>query len=202
MAVLLWSFYRTFVSHYFSFTGNLKHGSYKSCVKFGKKFWLSIWWMFVNHFLIRLYVEGINITATKQVVSFCYCNTKRFPGFHQSEQSFGGVSDYKSATFRVRNKASQESFLENCESKLAFFWEIANQRFWWLNIFCALLYLLCPRLYEAYELYISDSKITKTKLLTQSNAKSFFQQWCERRTKPKGHHINTQKKQLKELYTR
>ena len=41
---------------------------------------------------------------------------------------------------------------------------------------------------------ISERNIIKTKLLTQSKAKAFIQQYCKLRRKPKEHHLNIQKK--------
>ena len=42
---------------------------------------------------------------------------------------------------------------------------------------------------------ISERNIIKTKLLTQSKAKAFIQQYCKLRRKPKEHHLNIQKKE-------
>lgn len=47
---------------------------------------------------------------------------------------------------------------------------------------------------------ISERTIVKAKLLTQSKAKHFFQQHCERSSKLMKHHKNIQKKKPKELY--
>ena len=60
------------------------------------------------------------------------------------------------------------TFLGNCES--TFF----DDQIFFLS---ELLYLLCSLLYCAYELYILERKIIKTKLWTQSIAKNFFQQF-------------------------
>lgn len=45
---------------------------------------------------------------------------------------------------------------------------------------------------------ISERTIVKAKLLTQSKAKHFFQQHCERSSKLMEHHKNTKKKETQE----
>ena len=72
-----------------------------------------------------------------------------------------------------------------------------------MNIFSSeFIYLLLLPLYCAYELYFSEKKIIKTKLLAQSKEKRIFQQKCERRRKQKEHYLHTIGKKLKEIYAR